>query len=79
MIIAKKTGFFKLSWFYILSFFKGIPHFFKVVGAVIVAIGDSGIFEFIYLLFEASSLVACIGYILYIGISAAIKAHFGLY
>lgn len=79
MIIAKKTGFFKLTWFYILSLFKGITHFFKVVGAVIVAIGDSDIFEFIYLLFEASSLVACIGYILYIGISAAIKAHFGLY
>lgn len=79
MIIAKKTGFFKLSWFYILKFFNGIPHFFKLVGGVIIAICDSGIFEFIYLLFEASSLVACIGYILYIGISAAIKAHFGLY
>lgn len=79
MIIAKKTGFFKLIWFYILSFFKGIPHFFKSVGEAIMEIGDSGIFEFIYLLFEASSLVACIGYILYIGISAAIKAHFGLY
>ena len=79
MIIAKKTGFFKLTWFYILSFLKGIPHFFKLIGAIIVAICDSGIFEFIYFLFEASSLVACIGYILYIGISAAIKAHFGLY
>lgn len=79
MIIAKKTRFFKLTWFYILSFFKGIPHFLKLVGKAIMEIGDSGIFEFIWLLFEASSLVACIGYILYIGISAAIKAHFGLY
>lgn len=79
MIIAKKTRFFKLTWFYILSFFKGIPRFLKSVGEVIMEIGDSGIFEFIYLLFEASSLVACMGYILYIGISAAIKAHFGLY
>lgn len=79
MIVAKKTRFFKLTWFYILSFFKGIPHFLKLVGETIMEIGDSGIFEFIWLLFEASSLVACIGYILYIGISAAIKAHFGLY
>lgn len=60
MIIAKKTGFFKLTWFYIVSFFKSIWHFIKLVGAVIVAIGDSGIFEFIWLLVETSSFIACI-------------------
>lgn len=79
MIIAKKTGFFKLAWFYILSFFKGIPQFFKLIGEFIVDIDFFFICEFIWLLVETSSFIACIGYILYIGISAAIKAHFGLY
>ena len=60
MIITKKTRIFKLSWFYIVSFFKGIPHFLKLVGEAIMEIGDSGIFEFIWLLAETSSFIACI-------------------
>lgn len=79
MITAKKTGFFKLSWFYILSFFKSIWQFLKLIGGFIVALAESDIFEFITIVVEGSSLIAGIIYILYIGISAAIKAHFGLY